>query len=49
MKEIQQWILIEIQEKDDANSLYICNVYGPMHYRDKVILWEDISKVIEDL
>ena len=35
--ESQQWLLTEIQEKDDANSLYICNVYGPMHYKDNVI------------
>ena len=49
MMESQQWILTEIQEKDDANSLYICNVYGPTHYRDKVTFWEDLSKALEDL
>ena len=49
MMESQQWILTEIQEKDDASSLYIYNVYGSMHYRDKVTFWEDLSKDFEDL
>ena len=46
---IQQWLLTEILEKDDANSLYICNVYGPTHYRDKLTFWEALSKDLEDL
>ena len=47
--EIQQWLLTEIQENDDAKSFYIRDVYGPTHYRDKVIFWEYLSKVLEDL
>ena len=49
MREIHHWILTKIQEKDDSNSLYICNVYGPTHYRDKAMFWEELSKLHEDL
>ena len=35
VKENQNWLLTEFQEKDDSNVNYVCNVYGPTHYRDK--------------
>ena len=36
IREIHHWRLIEIQENEDLNFLYIYNVYGPTHYRDKI-------------
>ena len=48
-REIHHWLLTEIQEKKDLTSLYICNVYGPMHYKDKITFWEDLTKLKEDL
>ena len=35
VKEKHHWLLTEFQEKDDPNIYYVCNVYGPKHYRDK--------------
>ena len=49
MREIHHWLLIEIPEKDDPIPLYICNVYGPTHYRGKITFWKDLSKLKEHL
>ena len=49
IREINHWLLAEIQEKDDPTSIYICNVYGPTHYIDKVVFWEYLSKLKENL
>ena len=49
MRESHHWLLIEIQEKDNSNPIYICNVYGPMHYKDKAFFWEELLKLHEDL
>ena len=49
IREIHHWLLTEIQEKEDLTSLFICNVYGPTHYRDKTTFWDDINKLKEDM
>ena len=35
-KENTHWILIDIQNNSNQYSIFICNVYGPTHYRDKL-------------
>ena len=32
-KENTCWILVEVQNKSNLELIYICNVYGPTHYR----------------
>ena len=49
VKENQNWLLIEFQEKDDSNDYYVCNVYGPTHYRDKQSFWNSLAALKEDL
>ena len=49
IKENQNWLLIEFQEKDDSNVNYVCNVYGPTHYRDKQSFWNSLIALKEDL
>ena len=36
------WILVEIQNKSNLEVFYICNVYGPTHYREKMDFWESL-------
>ena len=48
IREINHWLLTEIQEKDDPTLIYIYNVYGPTHYIDKVVFWEYLSKIKEN-
>ena len=45
IRESHHWLLTEIQEKEDLIPLYIYNVYGPTHYRDKTTFWEDLNKL----
>ena len=40
--------MTDIQSKDGKHTILVCNVYGPTHYRDKTIFWEDISSLGED-
>ena len=49
IRESHHWLFTEIQEKEDLIPLYICNVYGPTHYRDKTTFWEDLNKLKEEL
>ena len=49
MRESHHWLLTKIQKMGDPTSIYIYNAYGPTHYRDKVIFWEDLSKLKEHL
>lgn len=43
IKECQHWILSEFGIKNDPNVFYICNVYGPTHYKDKQPFWNSLS------
>ena len=49
IRESHHWLLTKIQEKEDLIHLYICNVYGATHYRDKTTIWEDLNKLNEEL
>ena len=48
-KESHHWLLLEIQEAENRSPLYIFNVYGPTHYRDKITFWEDLNNLKEEL
>ena len=39
-KENTHWLLVEIQNKINEDLIFLCNVYGPTHYRDKLDLWD---------
>ena len=34
------WLLVEVKNKRSMERTYICNVYGPTHYKDKMDFWE---------
>ena len=48
-KENTHWILVEIQNKSNQESIFICNVYGPTHYRDKLDFWDSLISLNSDL
>ena len=35
-KENTHWLLVEVQNKSNEEMIYICNVYGSTHYREKM-------------
>ena len=39
----------KIQRKDEKDTISVCNVYGPTHYRDKTIFWEDLGSLGEHM
>ena len=41
-KENTHWILLEMQNKSNQYMFFICNVYGPTHYRDKLEFWDSL-------
>ena len=48
-KETNNWILTKLQCKDKQESIFVCNVYGPTHYKDKMIFWETLNLLSENL
>ena len=49
VKENQNWLLTEFQEKDDSNDYYVCNVYSPTHHNDKQAFWSSLTSLKEGL
>ena len=49
VKETNHWFLIELQCIEKQESIFVCNVYGPLHYRDKMVFWETINLLSENL
>lgn len=43
------WMTSEIKTQDSNSSIFICNVYGPIHHRDKVNFWEDLSNLKDSM
>ena len=41
-KENTHWLLVEVQNKSNLERIYICNVYGPTHYREKMDFWDSL-------
>ena len=48
-KENTHWILVEMQNKSNQDSIFICNVYGPTHYKDKLDFWDSLISLNSDL
>ena len=48
-KENTHWILVEMKNKSNQESIFICNVCGPTHYRDKLDLWDSLLSLNSDL
>ena len=38
-----------MQNKSNQYSIFICNVYGTNHYRDKLDLWDSLLSLNSDL
>ena len=43
------WILVEFQNESNMEVFYICNVYGPTHYKEKMYFWESLLALKSDL
>ena len=37
VKESNHWILTELHCREKLESIFVCNIYRPTHYRDKLI------------
>ena len=48
-KENTHWLLIEMPNKSNQDSIFICNVYGPTHYKDKLEFWDSLLSLNLDL
>ena len=48
-KENTHWILVEVQNRSNLELIYICNVYGPTHYKEKMDFWESLLSLKTDL
>ena len=49
VKETNHWLLTELQCRENQESIFVCNVYGPTHYMDKMIFWETLNLLRENL
>ena len=48
-KENMHWLLVEVQNKSNMERTYICNVYGPTHYKEKMGFWDSLLSLKIDL
>ena len=48
-KENAHWLLVEVQNKSNQEMIYICNVYGPTHYREKMDFLDSLLSLKADL
>ena len=48
-KENMHWLLVKVQNKSNLELIYICNVYGPAHYREKMDFWDSLLSLKMDL
>ena len=48
-KENTHWILVEVHNKSNLELIYIFNVYGITHYREKMDFWDSLLSLKADL
>ena len=42
-------LLVEVKNKSNMELIYICNLYGPTHYREKMDFWESLLTLKLDM
>ena len=49
VKESNHWLLTELQCREKLEYIFVSNIYGATHYRDKLIFWETLNSLREIL